>query len=91
MVLANLRLSIVIRRPWTLMLSFATRTKRLRRWKKSARSKNSPPNLKVSGTSSRPGAVEAVVPAAPVGPVAPVAPVAPAAVAAVFDWLAAAV
>src|SRR5919201_3694722 len=75
----NLRLSIVIRRPCTLILSLATCTKRLRWWKKSARSKNVPPNLNVIGTSSRVGAVDVapVVEAAPVAPVAPVAPEAP--------------
>src|SRR5436190_21830754 len=53
--LVNLRLSIVIRRPCTLILLLAMCTKRLRRWKNWARLVNLPPKVKVSGTVSRPG------------------------------------
>src|SRR5437764_15133656 len=53
--LVNLRLSIVIRRPCTLILLLARCTKRLRRWKNWARLSNFPPKVKVSGTVSRPG------------------------------------
>src|SRR4051794_23059563 len=83
----NLRLSIVIRRPCTLILSLATCTKRLRWWKKSARSKNVPPNLKVSGTWSSAGTLDAGV-AVEAAPLAPVAPVAPAELLAAADWAA---
>src|SRR4051812_40260154 len=49
------------------MRLLATCTKRLSRWKKSARLKNLPPKVKVSGTVSSPGVVPvALVPAAPV-------------------------
>src|SRR5919204_646336 len=64
-------------RPCTLILLLATCTKRLRWWKKSARSKNVPPNLNVSGTSSSVGAVDVGVVEPLVLPLAPVAPVVP--------------
>src|SRR3954452_16516354 len=56
LVVSNVKLLIVISRPRITILSFATRTKRFIRWKKSARSKKLPSNSKSSGTLSRPGA-----------------------------------
>jgi hypothetical protein len=72
---AKVNVSIVRSRPLTKIWLLATYTKRLSRWKKSAKSKYVPLKLNVSATVSRAGVVVdagAVVPVVPVVDVVPV-------------------